>query len=262
MLLIDKTPKAPRRKTGGLLSTRHGTISVAVAVALVAGALILLFVDNYRSSVAAEGEPARVLVANGLIEKGSAGDILANERMFRSAQVRADQVKAGAVVDPATLRSKIATRDVLPGQQLMAADFVPARDTVGSRLGSAHRAIAVPVDPAHGLTGPLRTGDRIDVLAGFSTDNGGVGRPVVKKIVSDVLVLKAPAAEGGEKGNAVLRVPAKTAAQVAFAADNGKVWLVLRPGVGVRESPDDIVTLESLLFGRKAIKLEKPAGGR
>lgn len=255
MALTRRSHKRGAR-AGGLLATRHGTLSLAAAVALVAGGLVLLFIDGYRSSVAAEGEPARVLVANGLIEKGSTGDLLAQERMFRTTSVRADQVKEGAITDPVALRGKSVTQDVLPGQQLLATDFRPSRDAVGSRLAGHHRAIAVPGDAAHGLTGPLRAGDRVDILAGFNADNGGIARPVIKKIAANALVLKTAAPDGGEEKGAVLRVPANQAAHVAFAADNGKVWLVLRPGVGVRESRTNIVTLQSLLADTKSIDAE------
>jgi Flp pilus assembly protein CpaB len=262
MLLIpNSSKKGPGGK--GLLATRQGTIFVAIGVALLAAILLIVFLKNYRSSVAAEGEPARVLVANGLIEKGSSGDLLTIERMIRTASVRADQLKAGAITDPALLRGRVALRDVLPGQQLVAAEFGPARDTVRSNLGGKHRAINIPVDAIHGMTGGVKTGDRVDVLAGFNTEQGGVGRPVIKKILGDILVLRAagaPAGEGAPAGQGVvLRVPADSAAHVAYAADNGKLWLVLRPGVGVREAPEELVTLETVLFG-KSIKLDTTGG--
>jgi hypothetical protein len=53
--------------------------------------------------------------------------------------------------------------------------------------------------------------------------------------LQDIYVLSAPAAGGGgisggsNGSNIVLRIPTKTAGQVAYAADNGKVWMILRP---------------------------------
>lgn len=259
LLLPTNANKTSSRSS--LLATRRGTILVAVLVALGAGLLLFAFISNYRDAVAGEGEAARVLVANGLIPKGSPGETLATERMFRSTTVRADQLKEGAITDPAVLRGNMTVRDVIPGQQLMVTDLAPARDAVGSKLSGQQRAISVPVDAQHGLQGPLAAGDRVDVLVGFNTESGGIGRPVVKKILHDVLVLRASGGAEGEKAqNVILRVPGRYAAHLAFAADNGKIWLTMRPGVGVKEAPEDIISYESILFGEKAVKIR--ASGR
>ena len=39
------------------------------------------------------------------------------------------------------------------------------------------------------------------------------------------------------------------AAKVAFASDNGKVWLALRPAVNAKSTPPGIVTVEGEVFG-------------
>lgn len=261
---IIKKPLRPGSGAGKtLLATRRGNILVAGASAILAAGLLIIFIQSYRSSVAAEGEAAKVLVATGLIEQGSSGEALSDERKLRTTSVRADQLKAGAVTDASLLRGKVAVQDVLPGQQLVATDFAPARNTVRANLRGEHRAINIPVDAIHGMTGSIATGDRVDVLAGFSAETGGVSRPIVKQILKDVLVLRAGGAvnaEGQSLGQGVvLRVGAKDVADVAYASDNGKLWLILRPGAGVREAPEDLVTLESVLFG-KTIKLDEVKG--
>jgi len=65
----------------------------------------------------------------------------------------------------------------------------------------------------------------------------------VTPVAQNVLVLSAGggAAGGvvggsGNAGNIVLRVSAKLAEQIAFVADNGKVWITLRPPVGAVNS--------------------------
>lgn len=253
MLLLSDN-KRPRKP--GLLTTRRGTLAVAALAAGLAGVMLLVFVNNYRDSVAGEGQPARVLVANALIEKGSAGDVLAGEGVFRTASVRADQVKDGAVTDPALLRGSVARRDVLPGQQLMATDFVPARGAATSRLAGSQRAMSVPGDAVKGAKGTASTGDRVDVYASFEAD--GSGKAVVRQLLRDVLVLRA--AEAGQRdGEFVLRVPVKAVPHVAYAADRGGLWLALRPGTGARETTAPTVTLESVLAA-DARELERGVG--
>jgi Flp pilus assembly protein CpaB len=252
---------------GGLLSTRRGTIAVAAAVALLAAAILLTFLNHYRTSVVGQGEPARVLVANGLIAKGSPGDVLATERMVRTVHMRKSQLAEGAVTDPAAIRGQVAVQEILPGQQLKALDFTPARDPVATKLGRGDRAIAVPVDAVHGLTGPVQAGNHVDVLVGFNSEGAGAGGattngPVVKKILDDILVLRAAGGTEQTGGNVVLRVPARFASHLAFAADNGVLWLSLRPAAGARESRSDVVTLEKVLLGAKPVPLNGVGGKR
>jgi Flp pilus assembly protein CpaB len=249
---------APGGHGGGPLSTRRGTIAVAAVVAVLAAAILIVFLDNYRRSVAAEGQPARVLVANGLIAKGASGEILAGERMVRLVHVRKSDLAAGAITDPAQIRSQVAVQEILPGQQLKAADFTAAREPVGIKLRAGDRAIALPVDAVHGLSGPVQAGSHVDVLVGFngqSTSGGsaGLGAPVIKKILDDVLVLRPPAA--GETGNVVLRVPARFAPHMAYAADHGVLWLTLRPAVGARDIESDVIDLAKVLVSEKPVAL-------
>jgi Flp pilus assembly protein CpaB len=244
---------------GGPLSTRRGTIAVAAVVALLAAAILVFFLNNYRRSVAAEGHPARVLVANGLIAKGASGELLASERMMRLVHVRKSELAPGAITDPAQIRRSVAAHEILPGQQLKLADFTLAREPVGIKLRAGDRAIALPVDAVHGLTGPVQAGSRVDVLAGFnaqSTSGGasGLAAPVIKKILDDILVLRAPAA-GGSGGNVVLRVPARFAPHMAYAAEHGLLWLTLRPAVGARDTRSDVIDLARVLVSKKPVAL-------
>lgn len=263
MTLIRRSATAGRG--GGLLSTRRRTVAVAIAVAALAAALLLTFLGRYRDSLAAEGEPARVLVANGLIARGSPGELLVTERMVRTVHMRKSQLAEGAIIDPAAIRGQVAAQEILPGQQVKAADFTRSRDPVASKLRSGDRAIAIPVDAVHGLTGPVKAGDHVDVIAGFNGEGAGAGGagtngPVVKRILDDILVLRAPAGE--DKSNVIVRVPARFAPHVAFAADNGLLWLSLRPAAGAQEARSDVVTLGKVLLSAKPVPLNGVGGDR
>ena len=54
--------------------------------------------------------------------------------------------------------------------------------------------------------------------------------------------------------------------QLAFSADNGKVWIVKRPKVGAKNTNQGIVSLPNVLFGIKPIQTPQSAaralGGR
>lgn len=251
-----------------LLSTRGGTILVGGLAALLAGAVLLVYLNRYRSSVNSAAQPVAVLVADRLIERGTSGEALGKAKLFQVREVPRDQLQEGAVTDPATLRGRVALHDVLPGQQLTTADFTAtASDALGTRLIATQRAVAVPVDRAHGMIGHIHPGDRVDVYVGFNVvpfgGTEGGARPVMKLLLQNVAVLETPDEEktrgSARTHNIVLRVPSKDAVRLAFSVDNGKVWLSLRPRTGARRTRPSLTTVESVLFGVKPVYV-KPSG--
>jgi Flp pilus assembly protein CpaB len=257
-----------------LLSTRGGTVALGGAAALMAAFLLLLYLNQYRSSVTADSEPVTVLVARTLIEKGMPGDVVGLNKLFQSDEAPKSQVKDGAITDPSTLRGRVAVEDIYPGQQLTVADFAGTTDAIGAKLAGKHRAIAVPLDAARGLVGRVEPGDRVDVLAGFNVlgnSAGGQGRPVVKVMMQNALVLDAPAETAAglaaaQTANVVLRVSRDQATEIAWAVDNGKIWLVLRPRAGAPPTRPGVATAESVLTGVKPVvvygNVRKLLGGR
>ena len=239
-----------------MLATRGGTVAVGGTAAAFAALLLLVYLNQYRSSVTEGGEPVTVLVAKSLIEKGTPGDIVGLRGLFQTTEVPKSQLKEGAIADPSALRGRLATVDVYPGQPLTTADFAAsARGALGSQIAGNQRAITVPVDNAHGMVGQVRTGDRVDVYAGFNISSGtgaAASRPVVKVLTQNVLVLDAPkraaaGVAGSNAANIVLRTDHKEAVQIAWAVDNGKVWIVLRPRAGAPPKRPLVVTSRALL---------------
>lgn len=259
-----KPPKMSKDGPGPL-STKNGSIAAACVAAAIAGLLIVFFMAQYRDGVNKDGVPTSVLVADQLIEQGASGDAAGAQGLFKRTEVPRDQVKAGAVKDAAALRGKVAVAELLPGQQLTDKDFRVAGSGLVTKLAADQRAISVSLDSAHGLAGNLRAGDRVDVLSGFEVDGGSGGnRAVLRMLMQDVLVLAVPqkAASGGgvgggrnEASEITLRVATNAAPKIAFAADNGKLWLVLRPQNGAKLERSTLVTLSSLLVGTKPVKV-------
>ncbi len=260
MTTTTTTPKkrTPAARVRRVLSTRRGTLAVAGVAALLAAAVLMVFLSRYRDSVDGAAAPTPVLVATSLIQKGTSGDLIAEKRQFETVTRAAEDVKDGGVADPALLAGKVAQADIYPGQQLTASSFVASTGTVLPKLADDQRAIAVPIDEAHGLVGQVQTGDHVDVLASYATSNSatGQGQGVVKTLLQDTLVLRAGAqpTDGSEEGNAadksiILRVGDRDAVALAHAADNGKVWVLLRPAGGAKESDPQAATLDSILPG-------------
>lgn len=251
-----RTPPQIRR----LLGTRSGTLALAVAMALLAGLVLLTFLSQYRESVKSGAAPAAALVADSLIPKGTSGDVVIGERLFKPTSVPQEKLLSGAVSDASVVAGAVAVRDIYPGQQLTAADFAAKADGVRGKLTGDQRAVSIPVDTAHGMLGQVRAGDHVDVLAGFNATGGraGAGQPVVRTLMQNVLVLAVPEEDDvntGKIADITLRVADRVAPMLAYAADNGKVWLTLRPPAGSTQQQKPVrVDLDALLAGSTPVR--------
>jgi Flp pilus assembly protein CpaB len=262
-----------------LLATRGGTIAVSALAAVLAAVVFIVYLSRYRTSLQSSAQPATVLVAKSYIEQGTPGSVVGTEDLFQITETPKSELKDGAISDPDSLRGLVAATDILPGEQLTVSDFTAiSPDAVVNKISGEQRAMAVALDAAHGNIGNIQAGDHVDVYGAFnvrrllpdgSVDPDSAERPVVKLIVEDVTVLDAPAeaktgfgASAADKSNVTLRVSDEQAAHIAFASENGKVWVVLRPKAGAAPSAPDIVTLETVLFGVKPIAAVKSFGAK
>jgi Flp pilus assembly protein CpaB len=253
-----------------LFSTRGGTIAIGLVAAALAAAVFVLYLHRYRASLTAASEPMTVLVAKGLIERGTPGTVIATQDLFQVTTTPRGELKDGAITDPDLLRGRVAADDIYPGAQLTTAQFTAgATDTVSARVVQYERGIAVPVDEAHGMIGKVQEGDHVDVIAGFIIDgDDGKQHPVTRLLVQDVLVLEAPAeskagfAAGTQKQSLVLRLTDEESTQTAFASEYGKIWIIVRPRSGAEQSLPSLVTLERLLAGLKPIPVGRYEGSK
>jgi Flp pilus assembly protein CpaB len=255
-----------------LVSTRRGTLIVALLIALLAGASIMLYLSSYRDSLQAQGSMVTVLVAKETIPKGTSGSVVASKDLYTVTTIRESQVLEGAMSDPATLRDRVATREIFEGAQLTATDFGAGGDSLAAQLTDRERVVSVPLDSAHGLIDGIEPGNRVDVYAGFNVIplgadgkpiEGGQARPMLRLILEDVPVLGlGEKARGTGATNVSLGVDDLDAAKLAFASDNGKLWLALRPSAGAKPSRPGIVTVETMLLGVPPVQILKSLGGR
>jgi pilus assembly protein CpaB len=264
-----QAPKPPRQKRQArldipkLVSTRRGAAMVAAASAVLAAIVLLVFLDQYRRSLNADNEPVTALVAKSLIEKGSSGTVIAEKSIFQTARIKKSDLKDGAISDPANLRGMVATDDIYPGEQLVIGDFAPSTGGVRDRIAGRERAISLPLDNAHGMIGDIQSGDHVDVyvvLNAAGSTGIGQNRSLLKVLIQDTVVLRAPkkakAGIGGPTNTdeVVVRATDSQAAKLAFASDNGKIWIVLRPKIGSEQGKPSIVDERSLLLDPATVR--------
>jgi Flp pilus assembly protein CpaB len=262
-----------------LLATRGGTIAVSGLAAVLAAVVFLVYLQRYRSNLKSSSEPVTVLEAKTFIEKGTPGNIVGTEDLFQKTTTPKGEVSDGAISDPDTLRGLVAADDIYPGEELTLSDFTTVSpDAVVNKITGDQRAMSVPLDSAHGMIGNVHPGDHVDIYGAFNVrrlnpdgtvDPNSAERPVVKLIVEDVTILSAPeqaksgfGAGAADKSNVTVKVSDRQAADIAFATENGKVWMVLRPKTGADPSAPDIVTLETVLFGVKPVAAVRSFGAK
>jgi Flp pilus assembly protein CpaB len=259
-----------------LLSTRGGTIALSIAAAVLAAIILVTYLNRYRASVKQSGLPVSVLVANGVIEKGTSGEVIANEDLYRITSMAKGDVSEGAITDPDALKGSVAAADVFPGEQLTKAKFSTSEvGSLANRITGDERVMTLPFDSAHGMIGQVQAGDRIDVYAGFNVrrlgpdgrpEPGVAERPVLKLITSEVQVIDVPQSGsgslGGNKARLTVRASDEDMAKMAFTADNGILWAVLRPRANAAVTSPNIVTIETVLFGIPPVAVERSLGAK
>jgi hypothetical protein len=70
--------------------------------------------------------------------------------------------------------------------------------------------------------------------------------------MDDVTVLRAPLAGGS--GIYTLKATGRQAAVLAYAADNGNLWFVLRPPSGAKTVIPGYVSAQTLVLGLKPVR--------
>ncbi len=237
-----------------LFSTRRGSLLVGAAAAALAGIVLLVYLYSYRNSVSSSAAPATVLVANNLIQKGTPGDIIGTSDQFQVASVPKAQLQTGALTDPAALTGRVAVTDIYPGQQLTELAFAYAPPgTLQTKISGSDRAISVSIDSEHGMIGEIAAGDHVDIYVGLNRLGPGGTQPVIKLLMEDVTILRAPVA-GSTSGLYTLRANTHQAAVLAYASDNGILWFVLRPASGAKNANPGFVNAQTLLLGRKPVR--------
>jgi Flp pilus assembly protein CpaB len=223
-------------------NSRSWTLALGIGAALLAAILLVVYLNRYRSSVNAENAATPVLVAKNLIPQGTSGSIIAKQELFQVASLPKNDLKVGALSDPAYLNGRVAATDIFPGQQITTADLsVTTSESVPTTLTARERAVAVPVDPSRGLVGYTAQGDHVDLYVAL-TDGAG---ELLTLLAPNIEILRAPAA--GQAPTYVLKADAALAQRIAFASDNGTLWFLLRPQVGAKKTPALTITMQSLL---------------
>ena len=220
--------------------------ALAALVLLVAGTLVLLaYVQGADARALAGARTTEVLVADQVIPEGTSAEAL-------TAMVRTEVLPQKAALDDRVtelgeLAGQVATADIQPGEQLLAARFGEAEesgDTGTVPVPSGLQEVSVLLEPQRAIGGRLDAGDTVGVIVslGDGKQNGETGSVMHQILVTDVVGAPVPVDDAAdaetETASAGTSVPATslmitlavTAAQaeaVAYGMEHGSIWLSL-----------------------------------
>ena len=240
------------------MTYRLRNILIAVGLAGIAALLTVFYVSNYKSTVKADSETVRVLVAARDIPLGTLGSDVVAEKMLTTQEIPRKAIVAGTISKPEDVQDLIATQPIYIGEQVTARRFGPIAEAgVRTQLKGTYRAIQFRGNPNQLLSGVIKAGDHVDVVASIKFPSEDSAKHFSKVILQDVLVLRTSGdvsgtasvvdPNGGD-GWIMLRLTDAQAQKMYFVFANDDWWLALRPGLNDSNSPspaliDDAVSI-------------------
>ena len=249
------------------MTYRVRNIALAVGLALIAALLTTFYVANYKRHVRQTEGTVKVWVAKRDIPAGTSGAGLVKHGWIVTADVVQRTVVPGAISSPDQVASQLTRQDIYTGEQVSLRRFANhAEQGVRSQLHGTLRALSLPGTPDAILTGILKDGDHVDVLANLKT--GSCPTCFAARVIArDVLVLHASAPLVGTKvanspSSVLLAVhDSREAQKIWYAVQNSAGWaLQLRPVTNATDSPEDIEGIGSILHDSISAKAIQHGG--
>jgi pilus assembly protein CpaB len=235
------------------MQSRATAILVAIVLAVLATVALVVYARSADQRAIAGEKPVKVLVAAKVIPANTTGEQAFNRGLVTTAELPRKAVAKGAISSVAAISGRVAAVDIQPGEQLLASRWVEADSAQGSHLlpiPADKQAIAIAVDLTRQVSGFVTPGDHVSVVASFDVhptdakgDSSGPDIKLSRFLLQDVAVLavgtqplpnpgasgKATANKGQTLTTVTLAVKPQDVERVAYAAENGSLYLSLLP---------------------------------
>jgi len=254
------------------MTYRLRNILIAVGLAVVAALLTVFYVSNYKSSVRADSETVRVLVAARDIPLGTLGSDVIGEKMLTTQEIPRKAIVAGTISKPEDVQGLIAPQPIYIGEQVTARRFGPIAEAgVRTQLKGTYRAIQFQGNPNQLLSGVIKAGDHVDVVASIKFPSEQSSKHFSKVVLQDVLVLRTSGdtsstasvvdPNGGD-GWIMLRLTDAQSQRMYFAYANDDWWLALRPGLNDANSPAPVLIDDAVSILKSGLGVRDNPKGR
>lgn len=232
---------------------RHRGLIVGAAVVLgvIAAILAAQYLRSASARLAREAEPVEVLVAVKAASRGASAEELVRSKALETRAIPRRYVAEGAVSSLAAIEGQVLAVDVSAGEQITRSKFAYATQAgIAYSIPEGLVAVSIPADDVTCVSGSLKPGDTVMVVATF--DPGPDGKqPETRVLLPKAKVLAVNGrlvpeqAEEQQSGRGLAgqssrsgsgTVPTVTLAlapadvvKLVFAEEQGSVWLSLLP---------------------------------
>jgi pilus assembly protein CpaB len=218
----------------------------ALLLAAVGAVLLMSYVGAADQRAMAGMKTVTVLVVAKPIAEGTSSSDLAGR--VKAKTLPAVAVASGSVSDLAQLSGRVATADLVPGEQLLASRFVdPAtlRQAGEVKIPAGLQQLSVTLDPQRVLGGHLTAGSTVGVYISLPKDGNQVAQ--TRLVLHQMLVTRVdggqaatstegvtatPSASSSAAASSVMVTLAATsvdAEKIVFGAEHGTLWLSSEP---------------------------------
>ncbi|QGU00111.1 hypothetical protein SYNTR_1517 [Candidatus Syntrophocurvum alkaliphilum] len=206
-------------------------------IAAVCGFLAAILTYQYIQEVKVRYEP------DDLIDVVTAVENIEKDTVINSSQVTVEQVPAkfthsDVVADKDSVVGMIAVNDIFTGEHVLSGKLLSSTDKV-DRLSytvpESKRAVSIPINSISGVSGFIRPGDSVDILATVDIEPTTYSVFTLQDI--EVLATGIDGSQGSEE-TITLAVLPTDAQQLVIASERGSLRLLLRSPVD-----DSTVTL-------------------
>ncbi len=238
------------------MTYRIRNIAIAIALALTAALMTTFYVSNYKRNVRQGEATVKVWVAARDIPAGTTGAAAVKQNLLQQQDVARRSVVPGAISQPDQIDRLVATQRVYAGEQVTLRRFGTAtQGGLRGKLTATMRAISVPGDSDQLLSGTLKAGDHVDVVANVSV---GQSEHATRIVLRDIEVLDAPQAPkvdqrvSSQTDSALLAIRDTQVQRLFFVLKNADWSLELRPAANASDSKREVVETTSSVLSAGA----------
>lgn len=233
---------------------RIRNLAVAGVLALAAVVLTTLALPRRGSKAeAASSQTTAVVVATKDLAVGTSVSSAIGSRALQVRNVPVSAVAPDAVTALASAANQVVVQPVYAGEQLTARRLGESSAAgLRSVLAGNQRVIEIAGTPQQLLSGTLRDGDHVDVVA--SVKVGQQGAAAAGVVLRNIVVVNAPttssAATGIQTASATVALTDAQVQRLFYVLQNGDWSFVLRPAARVAATPRPPVTANSVFGAR------------
>lgn len=220
----------------------------AIILAVVGTMLVASYVSGSDARALQGVNAVSVYVVKERVLSGTPSDKLGSS--VESELVPAKVAAADAVTNLDTIKGKVATVDLMPGEQLLASRFAdPAslrKEAGGVAVPAGMQEVTIPLAPERVVGGQVNPGDTVGIVISLDGAGGGGGQ-VTHLELQKVLVTNVQSGKPASSDSSTGATPppktslpsgtifvtfarkAPDVEKIVFAAEFGKIWLTKEP---------------------------------